>query len=552
MTNVNDANIANAVGVTIPGLTADGSTPLLSGLSTALGTFTTGQDRRAVVLLSDGYHNCPSLIAPDDPEVTAAIANANAAGARVYTIGFGRPADVDHPLLEGLAAGTEGEFYDVTEPGFDPATWAPSTALHAAYVEVLSGALGLDLGADPSGVVKAGQRVTREVPVCASDKAVTFYLSWATRRAGTLDLTVLSADGMPVTAGDPGVRMHEGATYKIITVRQDFLSQPGKVGGAPWRIEIDAGDLPHASEHYQYSVLMDSDVNMQVDVGDRQTFAGAPLTIKVRLTGNGKPLTGVEDVHVRIAPPSVSAGKWFAENAVSAGELAEIPAKIGDETLPDVLRKARFLADGRKVKWPARPEPSQLPLFDDGTHGDRAANDGEYANVFSDTQKEGSYAFLFQATGMAGDCSFHREARRDLYLRVRCAPGSLAEVRVEKLPSYANGIDRLRVTATPRDAWGNLIGPRRAKRVSIRPAWGRTVGEIQDNLDGGYSQLVETPARLEQPQEFVVTVGQHHVLTKAAMGKTGKPLPGNGLRKQLEQMQKDLTNARGTIQLEPK
>jgi hypothetical protein len=260
----------------------------------------------------------------------------------------------------------------------------------------------------------------------------------------------------------------------------------------------------------------------------------------------------VEDVQVRIAPPGMSLGKWYAENAVSAGELAEIPAKIGQEILPDVLRKARFLADGRKAARPERPEPSKLRLFDDGTHGDQAANDGVYTNVWNDTKKEGSYAFHFQAAGKAGDCLFHREARRDLYLRVRCAPASLAEVRVEKLPSYASGIDRLRVTATPKDTLGNPLGPRRAKRVTIRPQWGRAVGEIQDNLDGGYSQLVETPARLEQPQEYVVSVGQHHMLAKAAVEKAGKPLPSNALRKQLEQMQKDLTKGRGTIQLQEK
>ena len=49
-------------------------------------------------------------------------ADINAADIRAYTIGFGRPTDVDHPLLAELASQTSGSFYDATVPGFEAGT----------------------------------------------------------------------------------------------------------------------------------------------------------------------------------------------------------------------------------------------------------------------------------------------------------------------------------------------------------------------------------------------------------------------------------------------
>ena len=66
-------SIGDAIDNTLPGLQVQGSTPLLGGVATALDMFATANDR-AIVLLSDGYHNCPEPVTETDPAVTDLIA----------------------------------------------------------------------------------------------------------------------------------------------------------------------------------------------------------------------------------------------------------------------------------------------------------------------------------------------------------------------------------------------------------------------------------------------------------------------------------------------
>jgi hypothetical protein len=181
-----------------------------------------------------------------------------------------------------------------------------------------------------------------------------------------------------------------------------------------------------------------------------------------------------------------------------------------------------------------------MKLFDDGTHGDRTANDGIYTNVYKNSKKEGTYAFHVRASGRTGKCVFQREARIDRYLRVKSVPASLGDISIEELPSYVQGIDRLQVTVTPKDALGNLWGPRRADRISIRPVWGRLVGEIEDALNGSYRQIVETPSNLQPPQKFHVSAGHLHTLTKATARQSRGSVPPEGLGQQFEQMRRKL------------
>src|SRR5262249_41017353 len=145
-------NLANTT--TIPGLTPTNSTPLLAGMATAKAMLE-GQRKSVIVLLTDGYHNCPTPATIGDPSVTALIASLNASGIRLFSIGFGNPTDPDYPLLQGFATQTTppgfvgSQFYDVTTPGFDPATWTPATALDMTYKSILVDALGLHTATDP-------------------------------------------------------------------------------------------------------------------------------------------------------------------------------------------------------------------------------------------------------------------------------------------------------------------------------------------------------------------------------------------------------------------
>jgi hypothetical protein len=53
---------------------------------------------------------------------------------------------------------------------------------------------------------------------------------------------------------------------------------------------------------------------------------------------------------------------------------------------------------------------SVLPLFDDGTHLDGVADDGEYANTFIKLYEAGVYTLKFHAEGLQGNKPYSREA----------------------------------------------------------------------------------------------------------------------------------------------
>lgn len=495
MTATNAASHDTAVNVTIPGLLAEGNTPLLAGVNTArdmLGS----EARKAMVLLSDGYHNCPTSVEAGDASFTALVNGLTAAGVRVYTIGFARPGDVDNHFLDELASATSGNWSDVTQdPGFDPGVWNPATALASSYNKILADGLGLAVSADPLGVIGAGTTARHLVAINGQDRKVSFFLSWVTPAAGRLGLTVKSADGVSVEAGTmPGVQIHQGDTYKIITVDRSFLQQPGKVGANRWTIEVNGGQLPPGvQEHYQYSVINDSALKMSaaLDKGSYQT--GDTVTLTARLAEPGRPLLNARNITVTITRPEDGAGNWFADHGVTAKELATIPATLNNESLHDVQRKAIYLTDMRKVRFPERSGPMVMRLYDDGSHGDQMAGDGVYTNRFTDTVKEGAYSFYFQASGnsSSGD-GFDREALIQKYVTVNIDPDNVV-VAVIPRDDPVGDSRQYRVVVTPRDNYGNYLGPRYGSQIAMTATNGSFVGGIKDELDGSYSQLLSVP-----------------------------------------------------------
>lgn len=492
MTLVTDSSKDTAVTTTIPGLSAEGNTPLLAGIDTAVGMFGV-EDNRAIILLSDGYHNCPGSVAVTDTEVTDLISQLNTESIKVYTIGFGRPTDIDHPLLETLAADTGGQFYDVTTPGFDPLTWDPAIELQATYKAVLVDTLGLQTAADPSGIIQAKKKVVRRVKINKHDRCVSFFLSWVTSRVCRLGLTVKSSDNQPVPINVTGTHFHEGNTYKVISVDSSFLQQPGKVGSTPWRIEIDSYGLDTGEEeHYQYSVIVSSGLNMTTAIDKASYVTGDNMILTARITDHGKPVTGLTDVYAKVIGPEDGLGNWFSANKVSAAELKKVPGQIEDEKLTPLQRKALFLTDIRKVASPGWTVPKDIRLYDDATHGDVTAADGVYTNRFSGTTKEGTYSFYFKAASREGSTHpFDREDTRQTYITVNAAPG-YSDVNVllrdtsigdNKIPRYIYD-----VIFTPKDRFGNTMRPGHKVHAAIiykNGSSGQPV-KLNDNLDGTY------------------------------------------------------------------
>ena len=516
MTLVTDASKDNAVTSTIPGLIAEGNTPLLAGIDAAKSMFG-AENNRVIVLLSDGYHNCPNGVNITDPDVTGRITQLNADSVKVYTIGFARPADIDHPLLEKFATDTGGQFYDVTTPGFDPATWSPATDLQAVYKAILVDALDLQTAIDPTGIISAGQKVVRDVKINKHDWRISVYLSWVNSNSERLRLNIKNSDGSIVSPGAAGVQFHKGSTYEIISIDAAYLQLPGKVGNNPWIVEIlPTGLRPGEKENFQFSVILNSGLNMKTAFDKKSYATGEQIMLTARILDLGRSLTGLTNVTVQIGKPGDGMGNWFSINKVSESDLKKVPEKFGAEKLSPLQRKAVFLADYRKVPFPKLLGPLTIRLYDDGTHGDISAGDGVYTNYFTDTPKEGTYSFYFRASGTSAEGNaFDRDRLVQKYLSVNVDSANMG-VEIFKLP-LSEGLRQHNIVITPKDAFGNYLGPRYGGLIKLQANTGKFIAELKDNLDGTYSQILQIPQAAD-PKKVNVTVEVKGVTSSFNLG----------------------------------
>ncbi len=511
MTVINAASLQAAISETPPGsiesMNPAGSTPLLAGIQHARSLFT-DHDNKAIVLLSDGYHNCPSQVSVGDAELTALIANLNTNDIAVNTIGFGRPGDFDHPLLETLAAdthagGTSGNFYDVTVAGFDIATFDQATELQSAYKDILTHHLGLETALDPLGIATMGSVKTHKVKISPLDRKVSFFVSWKTPEANRLKLELLSSDNHPVLENVAGVDIRRGQSYTIVTIDETFLNQSGKVGTMPWTLNITANNLKKGEkEHFQYSVVMDSELKMKAMLETEEWGTGSKVKVRASIREKNRPVTGLLHVYLDTLRPSQGIGSWYAKNILTKNDMKKLAEVTRKDPLSPLARKALYLQENMGVKFPTLNVLPTKQLFDDGTHGDRTANDGIYTNIFDDTVIDGAYTWRVRASGnLPAGGVFERETL--VKKHIPAVPDSEnSKVSVARLADK-----QIAITFVPRDALGNYIGPGYTGTLDYTVANATSVSDIQDNLDGSYTQVFKLADSAPEAVAIKISIG---------------------------------------------
>jgi hypothetical protein len=488
---VQSDTIAAAIETTLPALTAAGNTPLLAGIDTATGMFG-GENRKALVLLSDGFHNCPIGSGLDDMGQAADRLAANAI--RTYAIGFGQPGEVPHDILAHLAGRTQGGYYDVTTAaGFDPLAWDPATALQAAYKSILMDALQLNAAADPAGLILPGERRMHEFSVSDLDRKLAIFVSWASALEPRPELVIRASDGREVLFRQdlPGIGFSEGPNFIVVKIDSAFLKRPGMVSGRSWSLELFAPveGKGRAPIPYQWSAIADSALALKGEVATKSATAGATLTLTARLTQNGRPPILPATVWVRVARPLQAVGNWLWASRVSMDELARIPEKRGEETLSPLMRKIIYLSEFRKQPFQGRTAIETVVLYDDGTHGDALAGDGVYTGQYAGTIVAGTYAFEFNASGRStAGIPFERNQRMERNLAVKTTTINADAIR---LPAAQKQFDNFEITLRPADVYGNLLGPGRQHLILWEATQGEFTEAAVDHLDGTYSRKLK-------------------------------------------------------------
>jgi hypothetical protein len=508
LTLVQESSIAAAIETTIPGLTPGGSTPLLAGIDTAAGLFGNAA-RKALVLLSDGFQNCPSIGGAETSQIDSRIQALNATGINVHAIGFGQPGEVPHDLLNKIGTETQGGFYDVTaDPNFNPDAWDPGNALQERYKAVLVDTLQLESAADPMAVINGSETHVHDFHISKSDQKAIVYLSWVAFQRDRLLLRVSASDGQEVLLTDPpaGVQTMSGDTFKIVAFESLFLRQPAKVGPDPWQIKISlAGPAEGQQEKYQYSVITRSDLKMTLQFDRKAYQTGDAIVLSASLSDGNQPIRGLQDIGIQVTRPQDGLGNWFAKHPIPLSALKEVPQKQDQENLSALHRKTIYLTKNSQISLPRRTRPEFVQMVDDQSHGDAKTNDGIYTARFSDTRQQGTYVFYVQASGTTGaGIPFKREKIVEKYVTIKIEPSSVAVEAVGR-PAIEPDDKAYEIRITPKDALGNFLGPGHAASMQLAASAGKWAGSLHDRLDGIYTQILSVPKAVE-PQAVNLTL----------------------------------------------
>ena len=146
-----------------------------------------------------------------------------------------------------------------------------------------------------------------------------------------------------------------------------------------------------------------------------------------------------------------------------------------------------------------------LTLLDDGKNDERAfEKDGQFGVRAADLlTREGHYGFHAKAE-FADGCAGTREALWSTYVAVGVDPGQ-TEVSIEVVGEHPDGRPRVTVTVTPRDVYGNYVGPGRGDGFSIDGMPGsEPLGDPTDLGDGSYQVDVAWDPGLGLPPGIVI------------------------------------------------
>ena len=367
----------------IDALTATFATSIGDGLHEAVNqrsTSPTGNPRCSFVLLSDGMENSPLFWADVQAEVQAS-------GCPVTSIAFGP--ESNETLMQNIATATGGLYFYNDVFVSAPPTFAGPTAqamLQAGLApEIISQSqMDLDLSntyeyaeangehrqriLDEEGVISRSETITREINIDDSISEALFTLDWPARTFATLVMALVMPDGTPV---NPQI-LPAGGSFFADFAGGDYIGYriPNPMPGT-WKAVVTYVTGEISPTPYQLLVsgrTFRTLTPFLPDLIGRRFGTGNRIPILAFYTDNLGPILG-----------------------------ANISATV---TGPDNITNL-------------------LPLFDDGKHGDGAANDGIYGGFFSRSNQaspvpiqpgtepgtppipldEGSYRVGFEALG---------------------------------------------------------------------------------------------------------------------------------------------------------
>jgi hypothetical protein len=471
----------------LSGLTPGGSTTIGGGLQAASVQLAgSGTNPRAILLMTDGLENTPPMVA----DVEAALA-----GLAVHAIGFGTESSLNGALLSALAA-SHGGLYTRAGVGL---------SLEKFYSAAFGNIFETGILMDPEFDLPANQQSGTPAPfqVCG-ESAITAVAGWD-NTDGLLLLQVTTPGGAVIIDSTATV---EGATGRTWT----FLRIPLPIGGEQdglWSVNVrrpgGGGEFPPPTPalHYFINVVPTGGPRMSRFRDTKLYYTGDTINpmVLVRNDDGGWP-EGMQ-AKVIITHPDAGVGNILSKNGLGPGGITDADA------VP--ARQATLQAIEQSTGKPAVNYVDTTILL--GNDSDSTGGAFEPTATFGKPlvdflTVEGNYTFHAIAT-YSRDCTGMREMTWSLHVDVGIDPGKTT-VTITDLPPSPDGGACFSMTFTPRDKYGNLLGPGRAEGFTVQAQPGSTpLGAVTDLGNGSYQVDVCTdPGTINPPQIGIVQPGR--------------------------------------------
>jgi hypothetical protein len=485
--NVTDPNKTALIGPPpyagglVGGLTPGGATSIGEGLDAARAQFPMpGANPRAILLLTDGLQNQPRSIAEVGPALT---------GIDVHAIGLGSDANLDGALLSTLAAGHSG-LYTRASSGL---------ALLKFFSQAFGNIFEAGVLLDPEFSLPENQSAPPlEFRVCGEER-LTVVVGWD-RTDASLVVQLRTPGGTAIPAGAAGTENSLGRNWTYLRVP---LPQGGERDGV-WKVEVlrpSGGEFPPPAPALRYFVnvipaggpkLLREPEGIYVYTGDTIS----PL-LRVRQADGSWPHE--VEMELTVLRPDTGTGNLLSDAGLGASVVLD-----GDE-IP--ARQATLRAIETATGQPAvRYIEQRFTLKEDAvnTRGSFEAAGSSGIALPDFLRVEGNYTFHAKAT--YGECSGTRELVWTVHVDVGIDPGR-TDVKTDPLGTRPDGHECLRMTFTPRDRYGNRVGPGRANDMAISARPGSTLtSPVRDLRNGAYQvDLCWDPASAEPPG---IVIGQ--------------------------------------------
>jgi len=422
-------------------------------------------------VVTDGMQNTAPLIAPTGSgflglaPVSGLPQELRKRFIPIQTIGFGTPAQVDEDLLRNISLETSGVSYIAVN----------STTMFDVFgmtlVALLKGNTAAIATRVSDTISGKGPTAPHPVLVDASAQRVVFSLQWAPPLRNALDLDVFR----------PGASIPSAPTS---SKKQPQIAIQTFDNPAPgvWNVRVKRGvDQKLDPVPYSLNVFFkEKHLDYQFSLDNVHAVTGDKLGIRVLVAWDGQPVTNLPDgaIRVRLQSPTEGLGTILHEvrREVPRGSTTT-PA--GDIQSPLDEKLASF--KGQSLLDLITPKDAvTIALTEEGN--------GVYSGAFDQTAIPGTYGFealLDWDVRLTG--RIHREERLEENVGVKADPAKTTVTIAQTQPGVWT------VTVTPRDRFGNYLGPGYASVIRAR-------------LRSEIGSITEVPVDARQTGDYVFLV----------------------------------------------